>query len=488
MRVDFVGHASLLVRRGALTLLSDPWWTGGAFGDQWYPYPFPVPERYPLQDLDGLYISHGHEDHLHPGTLKALAPHNRRTRVLIPRRYDPGMRSYIERLGFTNIQELPSGTTTTLARGPDRLRATIITHLDDSLLVVEADGEVLVNANDALHASRRDVLDAYASLLHARWPRIDYLFCGFGGASYFPNCIHAPGKDDVAVARERELLFLRNFARITEVLEPRLAIPFAAHFVLPDERTWWISATRLAMGSPAAIVRRYLPSRLGARVVDLQPGDWVEGGQVHASPAPPLALDEVRAQVLARYPRPAPGGALDRQDLLTLADEIRASAQRTVGLPGADDPFDVELRLWDAPGSAVRVRRGDGHVAVALTAPAVDAPPAVVETRSGFVRRLMRARFARDLISVGYGAQVYLRDAAAVRSSPHERMLNALSLPAPRWRERLRTDPRRAASFLVRDPSMRYAARQRVLGAANGAAHEPALYDIGDWVAGELEA
>ncbi|MBV9357624.1 MAG: MBL fold metallo-hydrolase, partial [Chloroflexi bacterium] len=95
MRVDFVGHASLLVRRGALTLLSDPWWTGGAFGDQWYPYPFPVPERYPLQDLDGLYISHGHEDHLHPGTLKALAPHNRRTRVLIPRRYDPGMRSYI---------------------------------------------------------------------------------------------------------------------------------------------------------------------------------------------------------------------------------------------------------------------------------------------------------------------------------------------------------------------------------------------------------
>jgi hypothetical protein len=487
MRVDFVGHASLLVRQGALTLLSDPWWTGGAFGDQWFPYPFPVPERFPLHDLDGLYISHGHEDHLHPGTLKALAPDNPRTRVLIPRRYDAGMCSYIQRLGFANIQELPSGTSTTLEHGPDRLQATIITHLDDSLLVVEADGEVLVNANDALHASRRDVLDEYASLLHARWPRIDYLFCGFGGASYFPNCIHAPGKDDVAVARERELLFLRNFARVAELLEPRLAIPFAAHFVLPEERTWWISATRLAMGSPTAIVRRYLPSRLGARVADLQPGDWVEDGQVHASPAPLLALDQVRTAVLERYPPPAPDRALDRQDLLTLADEIRASAQRTVDRPGADDPFDVELRLWDAPGSALRVRRTDGQVAVALTAPAADAPPAVVETRSAFVRRLMRARFARDLISVGYGAQVYLRDAAAVRSSPHERMLNALSLPTPRWRERLRTDPWRAASFLLLDPSMRYAARRRFLGAANGAAYEPALYDIGDWVSGDLE-
>jgi hypothetical protein len=487
MRVDFVGHACLLVRQGALTLLSDPWWTGGAFGDQWYPFPFPVPERYPLQDLDGLYISHGHEDHLHPGTLKALAPDNPRTRVLIPRRYDPGMRAYIQRLGFANIQELASGTSTTLEHGLDQLRATIITHLDDSLLVVEANGEVLVNANDALHASRRDILNEYASLLKARWPRIDYLFCGFGGASYFPNCIHAPGKDDVAVARERELLFLRNFARITEVLQPRLAIPFAAHFVLPDERTWWISATRLALGSPTAIVRRYLPSSLGARVFDLQPGDWVGDGQVHASSPPAVVLDDVRAQVLERYPPPAPDRSLDWRDLLTLADEIRASAERTVDRPGADDPFDVELRLWDAPGTAMRVRRTDGEVAVALTAPAADAPPAVMETRSALVRRLMRARFARDLISVGYGAQVYLRDAAAVRSSPHERMLNALSLPTPRWRERLRTDPRRAAGFLLRDPSMRYAARQRLPRARQPIPVEPALYDIGDWVTGELE-
>ena len=45
MRVDFVGHATLLIRHGDLALLSDPWWSGPAYRDQWYPYPFPVPER-----------------------------------------------------------------------------------------------------------------------------------------------------------------------------------------------------------------------------------------------------------------------------------------------------------------------------------------------------------------------------------------------------------------------------------------------------------
>src|SRR5262249_20586653 len=162
------------------------------------------------------------------------------------------------------------------------------------------------------------------------------------------------------------------------------------------------------------------PSSLGARVFDLQPGDWVEDGQVHASAPPAVSLDDVRAQVLARYPPPAPDRSLDRQDLLTLADEIRASAERTVDRPGADPPFDVELGVGAARGRARRVRRPDGGGVVALPAPAADAPPAVLETRSDLVRRLMRARFARDLISVGYGAQVYLRDAAAVRSSPHE--------------------------------------------------------------------
>src|SRR5207249_80139 len=61
MRVDFIGHATLLVRQGGFCLLTDPWWSGPAYRGQWYPFPLPVPERYDLSQVDAVYISHAHE-------------------------------------------------------------------------------------------------------------------------------------------------------------------------------------------------------------------------------------------------------------------------------------------------------------------------------------------------------------------------------------------------------------------------------------------
>jgi L-ascorbate metabolism protein UlaG (beta-lactamase superfamily) len=56
MRIDFIGHATLLIQQGDVRLLSDPWWTGPAYRDSWYPYPLPVPERYDLRGIDAVYI------------------------------------------------------------------------------------------------------------------------------------------------------------------------------------------------------------------------------------------------------------------------------------------------------------------------------------------------------------------------------------------------------------------------------------------------
>src|ERR671938_377100 len=127
--------------------------------------------------------------------------------------------------------------------------------------------------------ARCALIAEYCRILRARFPKIDYLFCGFGGASYFPNCIHVPGKDDLAVARAREAFFLDNFALVARLLRPRLAFPFAAHFVLPHDQTWWISQSRLQMEAPAQTVRRLAPE---VPTYDLHPGDSVENGRIHA--------------------------------------------------------------------------------------------------------------------------------------------------------------------------------------------------------------
>jgi Beta-lactamase superfamily domain len=480
MRVDFVGHATLLMRMGGLSLLTDPWWSGPAYRGQWYPYPLPVPERYDLSTLDALYISHAHEDHLHPGTLRELLQIAPNVEAIIPLRYDTQMRDYLRRIGFQRIREVLSGTSCVLRKGGYSARLTLMTNMDDSLLVVEdqAAGEVLVNANDALHASRREVIAEYCRILRGRFPSIDYLFCGFGGASYFPNCIHVPGKDDVAIARARETFFLENFALVARLLRPRLAFPFAAHFVLPDDHTWWISQTRLQMEPPSATVARLAPD---VPTHDLQPGDYIENGRVHTATSngttDPAAA---RAAVLQRYPPSHARAPLTDADFDDLLDSVRRALARH---PAED--LHALVKLWDYAPRVIEIdiRRGARSVK-AIDASTVEASDAevVVETRSDLVSSTIRSPFGRDLISIGYGAQVHLRSREAMARAPHERLLNLLAPPPPRWRERLRQAPSRTLGFLIGDAGMRLDLATRLRHRAQRqSAEEPALYQITDW-------
>jgi hypothetical protein len=481
MRADFVGHATLLVRHGQLSILTDPWWTGPAYHGQWFPYPLPVPERYDLRRVDAVYISHAHEDHLHRGTLKQLLEQAPDAEAIIPERYDTHMREYLHRIGFRRIREVASGTSVTLRKGTDQARLTLVTHMDDSMLALEAGGEVLLNANDALHASSRELIEVYCRYLKRRLPRIDYLFCGFGGASYFPNCFRVPGKDDAAVAIARERFFLDNVALVADRLRPHYLIPFAAHFVLMDERMWWISERRLSMAPPAETLRSLTAAPI--KFHDLQPGDYVQDGQVHASPYPSFNREAVRATVAARYAvQPATDAELSTDQFNTLVDEVRTTVMRK---QTSGTRLDAAITLWDYPGSSIRISIENGAPGVTVAAP--DEPVEVrLETRSALLTRTMGSPFGRDLITIGYGALVHLRSHAVAASNAHDRLLDLLAPRRPRWRELFRAHPLRTLGFALGDASMRHDASQRLrqrlgIQMPPKAVSEPALYAIGDW-------
>ncbi len=483
MRVDFVGHATLLIRQGDLALLSDPWWSGPAYREQWYPYPIPVPEHYDLTRVDAVYISHSHEDHLHAPTLRELLEVAPNAEAIIPLRPDTQMRDYLRRIGFRRIREVASGTPFTFRKGRTSMRLTLLTHIDDSLLAVESGGETLLNLNDALHSSRREMIVEYCRILRGRFPRVDYLFCGFGGASYFPNCVHLAGKDDVAVARARERWFLQNFGLISHLLQPRLAFPFAAHFVLPDARNWWISATRLQLEAPATTLRALSPDGT-LRFEDLTPGDWVENGVVYASPHAAFAPDVARATVLQRYPPPPPRPPLDQAGFDELVAEIGARVESRTVPPS----FDAVIVLTDFVPRAIRLHASPTGTSVhTVDASAIEAlqPQVVMETRSDLIRSTLRSPFGKDLISIGYGAQFRVRATADLDAAPHDRILQLLAPNQPRWREHLRQRPWRTARYILGDPSMRYAGARRLLHRSRTRARtsDPAPYEMRDWVA-----
>jgi hypothetical protein len=277
MRVRSIGHACLDIQTRGPRVLTDPWWTGPAYTRQWYPWPRPAHAGVADTAYDYVYLSHGHEDHLHLDTLRTLRPG---ATAIVPRFAGTGGLGWLRGEGlFADVRELAHGESLDLGGG---VTATMYINVTDSMLVLDDGRHVLVDANDALHAAPRATRDDFTALLRARHGRVDSLYLGFGGASWFPNCIHWPGKDDRAEAMRREGALIDNFVSIVEALEPSLACAFAASFVLLEPHLRWVVDARYAVEGPDERLRRV--GRAGrTRGHLLLPGDVIDG--VHVTPS-----------------------------------------------------------------------------------------------------------------------------------------------------------------------------------------------------------
>jgi hypothetical protein len=239
MKIEYICHACLLVDTGDVRIATDPWFNGPAYCNQWHVFPKPVNESI-LSSADVILLSHGHEDHLHEPSLQRLP---KSARVFYPYTWFGGTAEYVKGMGFRDVTEAHHVRKYPLTEGTS---ITYVVNRMDSVMVIESKGEVFFNINDALHAAPPKVIDHFIRELKLRWPRVDTVFCGFGGASYFPNTIHCPGKNDVEVGEAREQLFARNFCRIVKELDPEVAVPFAADFALLQPRQRWINDVRFS--------------------------------------------------------------------------------------------------------------------------------------------------------------------------------------------------------------------------------------------------
>src|SRR5258706_2167954 len=360
--INFVGHACVKITVGGLRILTDPWLEGPAYSRQWYPYPLPD-RSLRIDDVHYIHYSHGHEDHLHQGTFHLLP---KTATVLLTRQWFPGNVEWLKSEGFETVREIPSGRWTTISdpSTSDTVRCVNLVNRSDSLSIMLTDREALVNVNDALHCYDEPCIDYYCrriqSLLAGR--SIDYLFCGFGGASYFPNCLRHPRKDDLQVAIARERHLAQGFARVVRNLQPRMAFAFASGLVLLDPFNSWINEIKLS-NDPAAVTEQQLPSMRG-RVFKLLPGDRIASGQLtrkssdrsveeHVAEYQRIYADEIEL----KKTRPMISDEAARQLLQRIGShfEQRLKQVRSNGLV-----FDWAIRLRDCPEAVLRLSRQDG--------------------------------------------------------------------------------------------------------------------------------
>src|SRR5580658_5409236 len=142
---ETLGNASVIVFEDTKPVLAtDPWLTGTCYFGSWaLDHPMSQQQIQHFMDAGWIWISHGHPDHLHDESLNLLPAGKR---FLLPDHYDSDISTNLRDRGF-DVTILPYRTWHVLTPA---VRVMCIDNINqDAILLVEADGSLIIDLNDS---------------------------------------------------------------------------------------------------------------------------------------------------------------------------------------------------------------------------------------------------------------------------------------------------------------------------------------------------
>lgn len=453
MKIEYVSHACLFIETEDLRIATDPWLADATYCGQWHLFPKPVnAER--VKSADVLLISHGHEDHLHEATLKTLP---KATRIFYPYSFFGGAKEYIESLGFEDVRECVTFKKYKLS---DKTDVTFIINSHDSIMVIESGGKVLINVNDALHSSPEKIIDFYVNEINVKWKKIDYVFCGFGGASYFPNAMHLAGKDDYAIAIAREQLFAHNFCRVVKGLKSKIAVPFAADFALLGDKQRWINDARFPRSKMAEYYKKHFAENdYEPKIFDMYSGDVLEDDEL--KPLSPyrkqmrdgelnhLIDEHYAAEIAEKRERKF----IDEAEAEKLVGEIRQNVEKRMTLFNSEKlkKLKFSLQLNDvAENNFYNINFENETVEITRAAQVGENSLLTMVLSSAVLRYSIGSDWGADVVSIGYGAEIQISKKRAAEVDLESVCMNLLAC-YPTIKD-LKKTPLRTMKFLLLNP------------------------------------
>jgi len=264
MQIEYVTHASLLVRDSGFKLLTDPFYFFDPFVASFMCH-FPPREIKPADfgTIDYLYSSHIHPDHSHPDTLKLLRQSVRH--VVLPAER-PDLEERFRGLGFEDITLLENGVPRQLE---EHLEVTSYwSDPVDTSLVVKVGDVALLHGNDCLleAATLQNIAERY---------RINYAFLNSTSVQFIHPMLLPRAEEELkTLARIREDHFFRYQMMVINALNPEVVIPYSMTmtYYLPDQ----IKFNGYERLIPPTFCERLKKARPGQECWILQPGDVIE--------------------------------------------------------------------------------------------------------------------------------------------------------------------------------------------------------------------
>jgi UDP-MurNAc hydroxylase len=246
MKASLLRSATVLLETNGLKILTDPWLVDGEYYGSWAHYPPYQFDEETFHDVDFIYISHIHPDHLSSKTMALLPRH---IPVLIHAYATRFLRANIEAMGFKAV-ELPHNQRIHLKNnvhinilaadncnpelcgrffGCTQFQRSLGSTQIDSLSAIEDGTNVVVNVNDCPFYLAEECLQ----LIKAQYPDVDLLLTGYSGAGPYPQCfpqLNAAERDQAAAAKK--LQFLKQGESFIRAVRPRYCVPFAGTYTL----------------------------------------------------------------------------------------------------------------------------------------------------------------------------------------------------------------------------------------------------------------
>jgi len=251
MRIEYLNHASVIIKSGEQSLLCDPWFSGTAFGGGWglqYDNPEALQKA---KHCTHLWISHFHPDHLHMPTLKQLATLTPEIIALANESANFRISEALQRAGFKNIvplyerRKLPLTNDMKVTRYPTA-------GIDNMLLIETPEGSVL-NYNDC------HLPIGALKLLLRKIGKVDVLLSNFNHAI---KLIDNPRKSNEEIRDNQK----SNYKKALNAINPMWAIPFASAHYYRTRDTRWQNESLLQSEDLVELDSRVLPLRIGSEV------------------------------------------------------------------------------------------------------------------------------------------------------------------------------------------------------------------------------
>jgi hypothetical protein len=260
MELEFVNHASVIIKHNKVNLIMDPWFEGTVFDNGWS---LLSESKFKIEDFERIthiWFSHEHPDHFFPPILNKIPKKiKEKITILFHKTSDKKVIKYCVKQGFKEVIELNPDEQFVIE---DDLKIICNEFTDgDSWAYFSTDEFGILNVNDCIITNK-----SAAEAIKSKIGKVDILLTQFSYANKIGNVNDEELRINAILEKKQRI------QKQSEVFKPKYIIPFASFVFFCHEENKYMNLSSFCLRD----IVSFIEEELHKTTIVLYPGDkWM---------------------------------------------------------------------------------------------------------------------------------------------------------------------------------------------------------------------